>query len=247
VSDSEIDCAYHEGAPALARCGGCDAAICGACHRPDDRGIALCPECRDGSTGDLHPWEAPGVDYTPAAYGQTLWAALRHARAFFGRIPAEGALAPALVFGLMTATLGLTIGQTWQLLLVDDFGARLADLASQQGISETQARLAVFLGAPLQALFGFGLHAALLRLALRVKGRSVPWRQVARIVGYVSAGWAFLLIPPILQFPIGELLAIFWMFRLETAALEDFYGFERMTATLLAAGPIFATSLCLAG
>jgi hypothetical protein len=240
-------CAHHQEAPAIARCGGCDAPICGECHRPNNRGIALCPQCRAPTTVDAHPWEAPGVDYSPRAYAETLWAALGRARSFFSRVPSDGIVGPALFFGLMTSVLGLLIGQTWQLLLVEDVGTRLAELASQQGITESQARLALLLGTPLQAVFGFGLHVALLRLALRVKGRSVPWRQVTRIVGYVSGAWAFLVVPPILQFPVGELLAIFWMFRLETAALEDFYGFERMTATLLALGPVFATSLCLGG
>lgn len=243
-ANSSRTCAHHDQAPALALCTDCGADICGACHGSDGRGFALCPACRGEEPARFHAWEDPGREYSPRTFGRTLWAALRSPSTFFEDVDTGGSLWPPLIFGILTMTVGMLIGRTWKLLLVPEFGASLADMASDQGITETQARVALLVGTPLLAAASAAVHTVLLKVAIGVAGEETDWRTCARIVGYSFAAYALMILPPIAGFPLGHLLVIIWLFNLEAGALEYYFDFGRIKATLVVLAPIFLSMMC---
>ena len=223
ASQNSPTCAYHEGAPGIAVCTECSADICAACHGSDLRGYCVCASCREKFAPPTTPWEDPRADYSPRAFGQTLWDAIKSPRSFFHKTRFSGSWVPAVVFGAICLAVGLLFSSAWQLLLLDETGKLLAEMADKAGVTMEMARAAVFLAVPVRAVIVFGLHLGLFHLAMKVAGARSNLSLDARIVGYSLSAYAFLLIPPIGDFALGHFLAIIWLFNLEVTAVRLYF------------------------
>jgi hypothetical protein len=223
VSILSRTCIHHEGAPAIAICTECSGDVCAACHGTDLRGYCICEACREKFAPPRTPWEDSGTDYSPAAFVRTLGDALKSPRTFFLKIRPSGPASPAVSFGLICMGVGLLFSNTWKLLFFDQFGQALSKMAADMGASLEMVKAAMFLSIPLQMALGFLLHLGILHLAVKLAGGRPSFGMTARIVGYASAAYAFMLIPPIGEFMLGHFLAIIWMFNIEMGALTLFF------------------------
>lgn len=219
MSNLSPSCIHHQAAPAIAICTECDGDVCAACHGTDLRGYCICAECREKFAPPRTAWEDPKLDYSPAAYGRTLWDALKSPRTFFGKVRPVAPPTPAVSFGLISMTVGMLFSNTWQLLFVDAFGEALAELATEMSTSMEVVKASMFLAVPFQVALAFLLHLGALYLALRLAGAQPKMRATARIVGYASAGYILMVLPPIGDFMLGHFFAIIWIFNLQMGAL----------------------------
>lgn len=216
-------CAYHQAAPAVAICTECMSDVCVACHGTDLRGYCICSACREKFAPPRTAWENTDTDYSPRAFLATLAEAIKSPRTFFMRIKPFGSVWPAVSFGLIAMGLGLLFSNTWKLVFFDTFGQSLAKMAEEMGVGLQMVKAAMFLAIPVQMALGFLLHLLVLNTAIRLAGGRTRWGLTARIVGYASAAYIFMLIPPIADFMLGHFLAIIWMFNLEMGALALFF------------------------
>jgi hypothetical protein len=70
---------------------------------------------------------------------------------------------------------------------------------------------------------GFLVHSGVFHLAVKIAGGATSFGLSARIVGYASAGYIFLIVPPIGEFALGHFLAIIWLFNIEMGALRMYF------------------------
>ncbi|AWV88550.1 hypothetical protein [Bradymonas sediminis] len=223
MSNLSHTCIHHQAAPAIAICTECDGDICAACHGTDLRGYCICAGCREKFAPPQTAWEDPQTDFSPATFGSTLWDALKSPRTFFTKVRPTGPAAPAVSFGLISMTVGMLFSNTWKLLFIDAFGEALAELAKEMAASMEMVRASMFLAVPLQVGLAFLLHLGALHMALRIAGARPKLSATARIVGYASAGYILMVLPPIGEFMLGHFMAIMWVFNLQMGALTMHY------------------------
>ncbi len=207
----------------MAVCTECGGDICAACHGSDLRGYCICAACREKYAPPTTPWEDPRVEYSPRALGRTLLDVITSPRTFFGKVRFSGSVAPAVAFGLICMCLGLLFSTTWQLLFLDQVTKNLADLASQAGVSVHMLKIAAFVAIPLRAVLDFLIHATIFHLGVKLAGGRSTFSLSSRIVGYASAAYVFLIVPPIGDFVLGHFLAIIWLFNIEMGALRVYF------------------------
>lgn len=237
-------CAHHEGAPGIAVCADCGADICGACHAADARAFAVCPPCRGDSPSSVPAWESREQRYRPGGYGATLWKLLRYPRTFFRDFAADGAWLPPVVFGFVSALIGVLGGRIGKLAFDPSFGEQLAEYGAAQSLPQSELQVLVLLSAPISAAIALAAHIAILRVAAQVGGADMDWRAAARVGGYALGVFIFLLIPPVYGFEVGGLLAVFWLFNLEASALRHLYGMSPWRATFVVLLPVLVALLC---
>lgn len=223
MSNLDHHCIHHQTAPAIAICSECSGDICAACHGTDLRGFCICATCREKFAPPQSAWEDPRTDYSPATFGRTLMEALRSPRTFFTRVRPTGPAGPAVSFGLISMGVGLLFSNTWKLLFIEPFGQALAELAKEMSTSMEVVRASMFLALPLQVGLAFLLHLGALYTALKLAGARPTMNAAARIVGYASAGYFLMILPPIGEFMLGHFLAIIWIFNLQMGALALLY------------------------
>jgi hypothetical protein len=246
TSDVERSCIHHEQAPAIAICTECTGDVCGACHGSDLRGYCVCAVCRQKYAPPTTAWEDPSRDYSPGAFAQTLRDVITSPRTFFEQVRLSEAWVPAVVFGALCMSVGLVFSTGWQLLFTEQFNQALVDYADQAGVGVQTFQTLMFALIPVRVIIGFGVHVGVLHLAIKLAGAQASFSLTARIVGYASAGYAFLLVPPIGEFALGHFLAIIWIFNLEVSALRTYFqlGMWRslfvVMATLLLILPFMA-------
>jgi len=237
-------CAHHEGAPGIAVCADCGADICGACHGADARGFAVCPPCRGDSPSSVPAWESRDRRYRPGAYAETLWKLIRYPRTFFRDVAPDGAWVPPVVFGCVSALIGVLGGRIGKLAVGSSFTERLAEYEAAQSIPQSELQWLVLLSAPISAALAVGAHIAILRVASRVGGAEMDWIAATRVGGYALGVFVFLLIPPVYGFEVGGLLAVFWLFNLEASALRHLFGLSAWRATFIVLLPVLVALLC---
>lgn len=145
--------------------------------------------------------------------------ALKSPRRFFLKVPPFGSHWPAVVFGVVCMGVGFLFSNAWKLVYFETFGEELTEKAAELGFGADMVKSALLLSVPVQIAMAFILHLVVLFGALRVAGTKLRWAQLARVIGYSSAGYIFMIIPPIGDFMLGHFLAIIWMFNLEMSAL----------------------------
>ncbi len=216
-------CTHHDGAPAIAICTECGGDICAACHGSDLRGYCVCSTCREKFAPPTTPWEDPNEDYSPSAFGRTLVDVLTSPRTFFQKVRFTGSWAPAVTFGLICMGVGMLFSTAWQMLFFEQYQEILKTVAEESGATLEMARTALFLAVPIRALLIFVAHVGIFHLATKIAGGHTDLSLSARIVGYASAGYALLVLPPIAEFPLGHFLSIIWVFNIEIGALRMYY------------------------
>ena len=220
---SRRSCTHHEGAPAIAVCTECGGDICAGCHGSDLRGYCVCSGCREKFAPPTTPWEDPTSDYSPRAFARTLVDVVTSPRSFFQKVRFSNSWVPAVSFGLMCMAVGLLFSTGWQMLFFEQFTEVLNTLVEQTGATPQVARAAMFLAIPIRVVVVFLAHVGLFHLAVKVAGGHSSFGLSARIIGYASAGYAFMLLPPIAEFPLGHFLAIIWLFNIEIGALRMYF------------------------
>lgn len=243
-SADDRTCVHHDGAPALAICAECGGDICGACHAADERGYAVCPPCRGEPPSTAPDWERSGRRFRPAAYVSTLWRLVREPRTFFREFSAEGPWIPACTFGFLSALFGILVGRILELAVDPSFLESLEEYAAARSLPTDDLELFVLGTSPVSALLVVGVHVAVLRVAARVGGAEMSWRTAVRIGGYALGVAVFLALPPVYDFEIGGLLAVFWLFNLEASALRHLYDMSPWRATFVVLVPVLAALMC---
>lgn len=213
----------------MALCTECGGDICAACHGSDLRGYCICASCREKYAPPTTPWEDPRVDYSPGAFGRTLRDVLTAPQSFFRTVRFSGSVAPAVVFGLICLSLGLVFSTTWRMFLVDpqqlqEFIKQLGEVTHQVGLTVHMVKVVSFVVIPLRVALIFGIHTAAVHLGVKLAGKRSTLGLSARIVGYASAAYIFLLLPPIAGFAVGPFLAIIWLFNLQVGALRTYFN-----------------------
>ncbi|MFP4599475.1 MAG: YIP1 family protein [Persicimonas sp.] len=217
-------CVHHEAAPAVAICTECGGDVCAACHGSDLRGYCVCAVCREKFAPPTTPWEDPNQEYSPAAFAQTLREVVTSPRSFFQKVRFSDSWLPAIAFGAICMAVGLLSSTSWQFVFFEQANARLAEVATQFNTSVQTVKMLSFVSVPFRVLIGLAVHVGVFHLALKLAGGRTSRAISARIVGYASAGYAFLLIPPIGEFALGHFLAIIWIFNLEAGAIRAYFG-----------------------
>lgn len=231
-------CAYHAQEPALARCTQCDHEVCHRCYGHDLRGFLVCTKCRERLLyGRGTPWEQPS-DEPLVAFFKTLWSALRSPKQFFDVLPEDRPWLPAVVFGIACITAGLLLATMWEFVLFERLDDRLMDLMKGSAMPLPALRAMSFARAPIMAPMIMLFHVLTLHAALLIAGVPAQRKTVARIFGFSCAGYAFLLVPPIGGIPLGYMLAMVWLFNLESSGIQRFYGVGAIKATLIALAPL---------
>lgn len=203
------------------------------------RGFLICKRCREEVTTEHStPWETPGEVGPGVAFAQTLWAALRSPRMFFAGLARQQSWLPAVVFGITCVTVGLLFATIWEFMLSEKLNDRLIEIMGQSHTPLPALRAMSFARAPLMAPLIVLFHTFSLHAALLIAGVKAQRAEVARIFGFSCAGYAFLLIPPIAGVPLGYVLTMVWLFNLEAAGIERFYGVGSIKATFIALVPL---------
>lgn len=238
-SNPSRTCTHHEGAPAIAICTQCGGDICAACHGSDLRGYCVCSACRQQLAPPTTPWEDPNADYSPSAFARTVADVVKSPRTFFNNVRFSGSWGPAVAFGLVCMGLGLLFSTTWQLVFFDQVAKQLSDYAHEMGTTLETVKVAMFVSIPFRMALGFLVHAGVLHGAIKLAGGRSTFKMSARIVGYASAAYVFLLIPPIGEFILGHFLAIIWLFNIEMGALRTYFRLGVWKSMAVVMGTLF--------
>jgi hypothetical protein len=227
VSESlsgERHCVHHPAQPAIAICTDCGGDICAPCHGMDIRGFCVCASCREkyGPVGTA--WENPQTRWSVAGFGRTVVEALSSPRTFYARLNPRASATPAMVFGVICASIGLFFATLWQMLFGNNFDELLLTYSEQLAVSTDTTRLYLFASVPMVALFIYSMHVLLLYAALKLFGAQTNLHLTARIVGYAMAAYVLLVFPPLGTFSLGHFLMIVWLFNLEIGAVRWFFN-----------------------
>ncbi len=219
---SERRCAYDEN-PAVAICTSCDEDICFRCHNATLTGFAVCDRCTQMVVEALRTrWESSRGLRRIHAFLFTFVAIASGSRNFFRVTPPFGPALPAFVFGCIAYAIGSEASTLWMWLFVDAFPEFISEVAKEAGVSPETAfylRLGTIpIIAPMVLLF----HIGLMHGMLRVVGASSTLRVVTRIVGYSSAAYLFQLVPPVYEFPLGHMMAVFWLVHVQLNAVRSY-------------------------
>lgn len=224
-------CYNHKELPAIAVCSLCGQDICIHCHTVALNGYAVCRGCPVAD--NLRPktkWEgATGLLSGLHGLAYTIVEELSSPRRFFSFRP-FGRPMPALAFGYLVLTVGLFVGVIWSDLFLSRYDEMTLEVAKELSVSPDLVRHINVFSSPIRAALVLAIHTLVLWGGLLVLARSaIRFRDVAYIAGYSMAGFAFLLIPPIFDYPVGHLLAVVWVFHSEFTAVQARYdtGFMR--------------------
>jgi hypothetical protein len=211
------------------------------CHRHDARGFAVCAACVKAALPPAPPWERPDEQTSNIdAFGRTWWAAIRSPESFFHALPEEAPWLPAVLFGLTCMGLGTLCSTVWGLALNERLRELLMQNAVTASVPPAAVRALSFARIPFVVPIIMALHIAMLHTGASLAGaKRARWSTIARIFGYATAGYLFLIIPPIGDFSVGHLLMLVWMFNLETAGLRRFYDLGPWHAMFAAIIPMF--------
>ena len=236
-------CANHGTAPAIAVCTKCDRDICVACHGADARGYAVCEVCRSDHRQPLTPWADPESDYAPDTLLRTVWDALRHPINFFDLVrPTPDRWVAASIFGMLCTGVGLVFSKLWTVLFLAD-ATQMAEVAEQAGVSPVSLQTLTFVSIPFLVVLGFAVQVALFHAAIKIAGGSFHMKTTAKVVGYSSAGFLLMLIPPIGTFALGQFLAIIWLFNLRANALQKWEDMNPWKAMFVVAVPLLPSMI----
>lgn len=235
---TEAVCAF-DGAPSIARCTRCDEAVCARCHGANLAGFCVCRHCRRELEAELRtPWE---MARTPTeqlkSFFPTVGAVLRRPNDFFlNKLPFGSVLGPA-AFALICLTTGIFFRRVWNWFLVDGYAERLDEAAAELGLSGVDFFTLNLAASPFTAIFGYTLHTAVFHLLARGMGGNAPWHVSARVTAFSCSAALLQIVPPIMGFDIGHILALLWLVFLESHALRGLHGLSlwRGTAVVFAA------------
>ncbi len=236
----ERTCENHPNYPAIAVCSLCGRDICGQCHSTTLTGYAVCLNCPVAE--QLAPkttWEkAQGLGHAYAFF-HTCVAVLSNPRTFFSFILPKGDWVKPTILGLICTIFGSLIGLAYQVAFMTQFGEIVTELATQLSMSRTNATLMLFMSVPWSSMFIYIAHLGILGLSLQFSGvEKFDWSVVARIVGYSNAAHLFMIIPPVMEIPVGHFFSIVWLFNLEITGVQQFFKLT-FGRTMLAVIPGF--------
>lgn len=209
------NCPKHPTFSALAVCSLCGRAMCGVCHNTSLVGYAVCKGCP--VLDELTPktqWERARGLRVVYGYVHTAVEVISGPRMFFLKYP-KGGMADALIFGYVSLLIAFSASRVWGYLFLGRFDEAMRLAAEQAEIGYREALWLYFALTPVSALFGLGLFTGLLYAGLRfVGGKNVTWTSVSWIAGLSSASLLFQVIPPVLEFPVGQLLGMLWLLNI---------------------------------
>lgn len=235
----QLPCAYHLDKPSIGQCTVCRKSVCHDCFGHDMRGMLICKTCRLTAQRRLGPaWETPGELQVQAFLG-TLFAAVRSPSRFMGSLPINRPWLPAFIFGIICICVGTLVMTMWNFMLNPSANDQLMQLIGKSNVPSSALRALAFARAVVFAPLIMAFHIFTLHAILTLAGVAADRATVARVFGYACAGYLFLLIPPIMGFPIGYMLMVIWLFNLEAHGLQHFYGISSTKATLIVLVPTF--------
>lgn len=221
----ERPCAHHPAWEAVAICSLCGQDICARCHATSLTGYVVCAHCPVREK--LRPKaaiEARDLSNPVVAGIRTAVAILRSPRAFFSHIPLSREWYRPFIFGYLCLLIGAFFATLWQVLFVGEFGEVISSIAEQWALSESGLRVLLFGALPPATFLLLGMHAVLLYATLQLFGAtSARFEHVVRLVGFAAAAHLFLIIPPVLGFPVGHFLAIVWVLNIEVIAVQRYF------------------------
>lgn len=218
---SETKCGHHPEHPAIAMCTACQKYICSVCHRTALNGFAICSTCGQESEQFAH--EQIAAAENAAGFVSIILEVLKAPGRFIAGTPANTNWKRPFLMGLACLAIGTTITFIWQLAFSDQLNPALEQVAERAGTTTETARIALFLSIPFAVPFRLALHTLVFHLLLRVTNLGDDWRVSARLMGFAGIGFFWLVIPPLGTFQIGQLVAIFVVFRIKFFALRFWY------------------------
>jgi hypothetical protein len=181
------------------------------CRHIESDGLAVCPNCSDdvlGSGGVLFEGSEKGVVERFITTTQSILFRPSH---FARNLNLEGALGPALRFGLASILIGQLALLFWFLLLVDDTSIeRIAELAAQAGMTVKGFQLLHLSTLPIFAVLRVVVFALLLQVGVLLSGadRSFKYRDYVRLFCYASASYMVLILVPLV---FGMIITVGYM------------------------------------
>jgi hypothetical protein len=230
-------CAQHPDFPALAVCSLCGRPMCGLCHNTSLVGYAVCKGCPviEKMTPRTQWERSSGLSAVPG-YLHTAVEVITSPRMFFIRYP-KGKTIDALLFGYLSLTIAFTVSRIWGYFFLGRFEEALSEVAKQAEVSYHTATWLYFGLTPISSLIGLMVFIGLLFVGLKAMGgKNVTWPNVTWIGSMASASLLFQIIPPVLEFPVGQLLAMLWLLNilfLATQVRFELTFFRAMIATLI--------------
>lgn len=241
-------CAHHDDRPAVARCWRCGRSLCFECHHPELTGFAACRRCPErGDAQAGTPWEDVGSPSALDAFGRTAFDALRSPSGFFGGLQAHTSWWPAFFFAMACIAVGAVFDTTWNFLFNEQFNAALVKNLGPDAPPLPVVRAMSYARIPLIAPLTFLMHLIALRAGLILGGVQRPdWALCARIVGFSCAAYLFLTVPSFGAWRLGgHTLMIFWVYNLQIAGMQRFFGVPPMRALFIALLPLLFTMQCI--
>ena len=211
--------------PGSTRCPYCGAEI------PGEPGYRAAVEM--GEEGS--PWDDRERLGLFSAYIQTWRAVMSRPSDFFARMPVTGGLVGALLYALITGTLGGLASLFWQAILPGKNPVLEAILASQ-GLTESQVMSAAVLLLPIAVVFQTFIWAGILHLMIvLVAGGGRGFEATFRVVSFATTPQLLAVIPV-----CGGLLASFWSFALVIIGLRESHRISGAVAALAALIPVLS-------
>ena len=233
-------CANHPEYPAIAMCSLCGRPICGNCHNTSLVGYAVCKECP--VLDRLVPktqWERSRGLRAVYGYFHTAVEFISAPRTFFLKYP-KGKLGDGLLFGYLTLTAAFAASRFWGYFFLGRFQEALTEAAKQAGVTYHTATWLYFGLTPVSSAFGLAAFIGLLYAGLKaVGGKNVQWGSVAWIGSMSSASLLFQILPPVWEFPIGQLLGMLWLLNVLFGAGQVRFELTFMRAMIATVVPFW--------
>lgn len=211
--------------------------MCGLCHTTSLVGYAVCKGCP--VLERLTPrtqWERSSGLGAVYGYLHTAVELISGPRTFFLKYP-KGKTWDGLLFGYISLTLAFLASRTWGFFFLGAFEEALKAAAEQAEISYEVAAWLYFGLTPFSSALGLALFIGLLYGGLKAVGaQNVTWGQVGWIASMSSASMLFQVIPPVWEFPVGQLLGMVWLLNilfLATQVRFEISFWKAMAATII--------------
>ncbi len=218
---------------------------CGRLVTVEGPGSTRCPYCGAEVPGVPGYWQAsePGEANSPwdereklgafTAYVQTWRMVMSRPSEFFAKMPVSGGLLGALLYALITGTLGGLASLFWQVILPGR-NPVLETILASQGLTESQVMSAAVFLAPFAVIVQTFVWAAILHLMIvLLAGGGRGFEATFRVVSFATTPQLLAVIPI-----CGGLIASFWSFALVIIGLRETHRISGAVATLAALIPV---------
>ncbi|MEM1348887.1 MAG: hypothetical protein AAGI01_10045 [Myxococcota bacterium] len=234
----------------LAYCTRCDEEVTHDAYGIDLSGFCVCASCRAEAKPASTPWEDASAPSATEAFVQTTLRALARPREFFHSLEPSARWLPAVVLGGMWFSAGSVVRRAWLIAADADsylsYTKAFTEFTGASGVpapSVSQMRLFLLAQGPMMMPLALAATVVVLHSALRIARVPSDIRVVARIVGYSFAAFAFLAVPDIWGFPVGQFLALFWMFTLQNHGVQRFHDIQPLRSLLVVSAALMMVLL----